>query len=232
MFTCRKEDQHSVAAFKSIDSCIYFSSNTESCGGFSCLKLKNQWGFQAESCKQDPLLPTFLIHRWEMLSFFFFLVQYFHTLISWKKVETVDVFGYIHEDQRDFFQGTNTFTLHSMKVDDPRVWNVPPSRNILPMSIRHHSYFCLCLPNIRIRKIPRREREDPGYSGCLIGNKTVLKLWSWHLHTDSSSTETPVSFVINRLELVHRPKDLNASTLNSHSDPNSFLSKNPLGDSQ
>lgn len=73
MFTCRKEDQHSVAAFKSIDSCIYFSSNTESCGGFSCLKLKNQWGFQAESCKQDPLLPTFLIHRWEMLSFFFFL---------------------------------------------------------------------------------------------------------------------------------------------------------------
>ena len=95
-----------------------------------------------------------------MLSFFFFfLVQYFHTLISWKKVETVDVFGYIHEDQRDFFQGTNTFTLHSMKVDDPRVWNVPPSRNILPMSIRHHSYFCLCLPNIRIRKIPRRERR-------------------------------------------------------------------------
>lgn len=30
---------------------------------------------------------------------------------------------------RDVFQGTNTFTLHSVKVDDPRVWRVSPSRN-------------------------------------------------------------------------------------------------------
>lgn len=48
-------------------------SNTESCGCVSYLKLKNQRGFQAASCKQDPLLSTSLIRRWEMRIWSFFL---------------------------------------------------------------------------------------------------------------------------------------------------------------
>lgn len=46
-----------------------------------------------------------------------------------EKSKTVDVFGYIHEDQRDFFQGMNTFTLDPMKADDRRVCNITFQKN-------------------------------------------------------------------------------------------------------
>lgn len=51
-----------------------------------CIKLQNQQEFRAESYKQDLLLSTSLIHRWEMcLCFFVLWVQYFNMIIPMEK---------------------------------------------------------------------------------------------------------------------------------------------------